>query len=209
MANNLDVLLVSEEKIKAYTNINTNVSPAELQPYIFDAQNILLPNYLGATYYMALKERVSNGTLTAADEYLLDQYIGPMLCNWGFLYSSTFIQFRTYNKGILKGTSENGETIELDELKFLQSQIRNIAEGYTQQMVYYLVQNSTDYPLYNSPNSLDGQLPDKNNAYTVNTVIPHYPYAINQRALRGRLNGGGGYMGTYPGIDCYNLPGSK
>ena len=58
------------------------------------------------------------GTLTSADEYLLDQYISPMLCNWALYYATTFLNFRLYNKGILKGTSENGETLELDELKF-------------------------------------------------------------------------------------------
>lgn len=210
MSTNLDILLISEEKIKNYTSLNTNLSPADLTPYIFDAQNITLPNYIGATYYNALKDRVYNGTLTAADEYLLDQFIGPMLCNWGFYYATTFINFKTYNKGILKGTSENGETIDLNELKFLQSQIKNIAESYSDQMTYWLIQNSTDYPLYNAPNSKDGYLPDKSSAYTTNLVTPNYPYAGSQRAIRAYGNGGyGNYMGgTYNGVCCNDLPNS-
>jgi hypothetical protein len=208
---NPDVLLISEEKIKAYTNLNTNLSPEDLQPFIWDAQNILLPNYLGATYYNALKSRIVDGTLTAADEYLLDNYIGQMLCNWGFYYSTTFIQYRSYNKGILKGTAESGQPLDLDELKFLQSQIKNIAEGYTQQMILYLLTHSTDYPLYNSPDSNDGPLPDKSNPYTTNIVIPSYPYAYQQRFIRrnGYGNGYGGYYSDgFVGIDCYNLPNS-
>ena len=38
----LDVLFVSEEKLKSYTNLNTNLSPADLQPYVWDAQNIMI-----------------------------------------------------------------------------------------------------------------------------------------------------------------------
>lgn len=193
MENNLDVLLVSEVKIKSYTSINTNLAPTDLVPHIFNAQNILLPNYIGATYYYALKERILNATLTADDTFLLDQYISPMLCNWGFYYATTFISYRAYNKNILKGTSENGEALTLDELKFLQSQIKNIAESYSNQMVNYLMTHSGNYPLYSAPSSLDGQLPSKSIAYTSNIVIPS------------NINTYGKRVG--PGNDCgYNMP---
>lgn len=206
---NQEILLISEEKLKSFTVLNTNLSPEDLTPHVFNSQNIMLPNYLGSTYYNALKERVIEGTLTAADEYLLDQYIGPLLCNWALYYASTFLNFRLYNKGILKGTSENGETIDLDELKFMQSQIKLIAESYSDQMVYWIRQNSTQYPLYNSPNSLDGYLPDKMSAYTTNLVTNHYPYAATQRLTKRYRNGGYGYYGGgggYDGISCYDLP---
>lgn len=206
------ILLISEEKIKSFTSINFNVSPTELVPFIMDAQNMLMPNYIGATYYNALRERIENGTLTSADIFLLDNYIGQMLCNWGLYYALPFIKYQIYNKGVLSGTSENGETITLEELKFLQSQTRTIAENYSQSMVQYLLLNSEDYPLYNAPNIKDGQLPDKSNAFTTNVVIPHYAYAGQQRALRaygdGLGYGNGLYYNGYVGPDCYNLPNS-
>lgn len=207
---NQDILLVSEEKLKTFTTLNTNLSPEDLVPHVFNAQNITLPNSLGQTYYNALKERVVEGTLTSADIYLLDQYIAPMLCNWALYYASTFVNFRLYNKGIMKGTSENGETVDLDELRFMQSQIKMIAESYSDQMTYWLVQNSTDYPLFNSPNSLDGYLPDKMSKYTTGLVTNHYPYAGSQRLTKAYRNGYGYYGGDgyYGGIDCYNLPNS-
>lgn len=206
---NQDILFISEEKLKAFTTLSTNLSPEDLVPHVFNAQNIVLPNSIGQTYYNALKERISEGTLTAADEYLLDQYISPLLCNYALYYASTFVNFRLYNKGILKGTSENGETVDLDELKFLQSQIRMIAESYSEQMTYWLVQNSTDYPLFNSPNSLDGFLPDKGPKYTSNLVTPHTMYAGSQRIARAYRNGGYGYTdGEGYNAGCYNLPNS-
>ena len=211
---NPDCLMVSEEKLKAYTNLNTNLSPSDLVPYCWDAQNVLLPNYLGGTYYNALKQRIVDGTLTAADTNLLDNFIGPFLCNSAFLYATTFIQYRSYNKGIMKGTSESGEPLDLNELKFLQSQIRNIAEAYANQMVLHLVANAQDYPLYLQANSQDGPIPDRANPYTTNIVIPNYPYALSQRFYYGGGRGGyGGYAGQaaygdggFFGIDCFNMP---
>lgn len=208
--NSNEILMVSEEKLKSFTTLNTNLSPEDLVPHVFNAQNIILPNSLGMTYYNALRERIEDGTLTSADEYLLDQFIGPLITNYALYYATTFINFKTYNKGILKGTSENGETIDLDELKFIQSQIKMIAESYSDQMTYFLMQNSTDYPLYNAPNSKDGYLPDKSSKYTTNLVTPNYPYAGSQRAIRAYGNGGyGNYMGgTYNGVCCNDLPNS-
>jgi hypothetical protein len=202
---NPDVLMVSEEKIKSYTNLNTNLSPEDLTPYVWDAQNITIPNLIGGTYYQALKARIIAGTLTTADEYLLDNFIGPVLCNYGFYYATTFIQYRSYNKGILKGTSEQSETLDLDELKFMQSQIKNIAEAYAAQMVQYLCTHSNDYPEYNAANAKDGQMPDRMSPFQSGLVVPHIPYARNQRWARG-LNNGSGY---YPGWGCgYDLPNS-
>ena len=206
----LDVLFVSEEKLKSYTNLNTNLSPADLQPYVFSSQDLMMPHYLGGTYYNALKDRVRTGTLTAADEFLLDNFIGSYLCNYAFYMATTFIQFRSYNKGILKGTSENGETLELNELIFLQAQIKNIAEGYAGQMVNHLITHPVDYPLYSRALPQDGELPDRSSPFTANIVVPSAAYASRQR-----LGYGGGYAGfggwangSYIGPDCYNLPGT-
>ena len=206
----LDVLFVSEEKLKSYTNLNTNLSPADLQPFVFSGQQIMMPHYLGGTYYNALKDRVRNGTLTVSDEHLLDNFIGPYLCNYGFYLATTFIQFRSYNKGILKGTSENAETLDLDELKFLQSQIKNIAESYAGQMVNHLITHPTDYPLYNQAVSRDGELPDRSSPFTANIVVPSAAYASRQRMGYGGGYGGFGYWanGSFIGPDCYNLPGT-
>lgn len=201
---NPNILFISEEKIKSYTNLNTNISPAELTPYILDAQNILMPNLLGGTYYEALKGRIDAGTLTTADEYLLDNYIGQILCNAAFGYASTFLAYRPYNKNILKGTSENGEPVSLDELKFLQSQLKMIWESYAQQMVLYLNTHLQDYPEYVNPKLEDGQYPDKMTPYTTNIVMPHMPYARDQRIARSLRDGRNGYGWGYWGWDAPN-----
>jgi hypothetical protein len=77
-----EVLFVSEEKLKSFTSINNNVSPLDLIPYVLSSQDIYLQNYIGATYYMQLKEQVRTNTVSVDNKFLLDNYIGSALCNW-------------------------------------------------------------------------------------------------------------------------------
>lgn len=201
------VLFVSEERLKAYTSLNTNLSPEDLQPYVYDAQNIMMPHYLGGTYYNALRDRVIAGTITAADENLLDVFIGPYLCNYAFYMALPFVWARAYNKGVMKATSESGTSLELDEFKFLQSQIKSIAESYAGQMVNHLLTHPNEFPLYNAAKVKDGELPDRSSPFTANIVVPGMGYGNGNRRLAGYY--GGGYLGgLYNGLSCYDLPSS-
>lgn len=205
------VLLISEDKVKSFTSINFNVSPEDLVPYMYDAQQIYCYNFLGGTYYQALQTRILNSTLTNDDAYLLDNFVGPMLCNYALMMALPFLKYRVYNKGVLSGKSENADSITLEELQWLQNQVRDVAQNYTQRMIEYLRQRPTQYPLYNAPNLQDGQLPDKTNGYSDQLTIPKSPYAYNQRMLTGSSHGMGAGSWYYGGlgIDCYNLPSSN
>jgi hypothetical protein len=201
------VLFVSEERLKAYTSLNTNLSPEDLQPYVFDAQNIMVPHYLGGTYYNALRDRVASGTLTAADENLLDVFMGPYLCNYAYYMALPFVWARSYNKGVMKATSESGVSLELDEFKFLQSQIKSIAESYAGQMVNHLITHPQEFPIYNQSRIRDGELPDRSSPFTANIVVPGLGYGVRRlNGFYGNGFGGGYWGGLYNGIDCYNLP---
>jgi len=201
------VLFVSEERLKSYTSLNTNLSPEDLQPYVFDAQNIMMPHYLGGTYYNTLRDRVSAGTLTAADEDLLNTFIGPYLCNYAFYMCLPFVWARSYNKGVMKATSESGVSLELDEFKFLQSQIKSIAESYAGQMVNHLITHPQEFPIYSSQSRIaDGELPDRSSPFTANIVVPGMGYGNGNRRRAGFY--GNDWGGLYNGLDCYNLPGT-
>jgi len=200
------VIFVSEERLKSYTSLNTNLSPEDLQPYVFDAQNIMMPHFLGGSYYNALRDRVAAGTLTAADEDLLNTFIGPYLCNYAFYMALPFVWARSYNKGVMKATSESGTSLELDEFKFLQSQIKSIAESYAGQMVNHLITHPQEFPLYNQARIRDGELPDRSSPFTANIVVPGMGYGNGNRRRAGYY--GNDWGGLYNGLDCYNLPGT-
>ena len=189
-------LFVSEEKLKYFTSVNQNVSPNDLVPYILQAQDIYLQNYLGATYYQSLKSNVLAGTISGPDQYLMDNYIGSALCNWGLMMALPFLKYKIFNKSVLSPKSETADSITLEELKFLQNECRNTAETYSKRLQEWLRNHPGDYPLWTSWNVLDGPAPDKGNPYFGNIVTPHQPYAYKKRLGYGNL--------TYydNGMDC-------
>jgi hypothetical protein len=207
-------LLVSEEKLKAFTSINQNVSPADLIPYILQSQDIVLQNYIGATYYIELKNQVVAGTVSSDNQFLLDNYIGNALCNWGLFYALPFLKYKIFNKSVVSPTSENSDSITLEELKFLMEQVRSAGETYMKRMIEWMVLHPGDYPAYVAPRVLDGQLPERGNPYFGSLVTPKQPYAWKKRTMVGTRDSAnvgwyGGTEGCEPyGMNFYQAPNS-
>jgi hypothetical protein len=205
-------LLVSEEKLKAFTSINQNVSPADLIPYILQSQDIVLQNYIGATYYMQLKNQVVTGTVSADNQFLLDNYIGNAMCNWGLFYALPFLKYKIFNKSVVSPTSENSESITLEELKFLMEQVRSAGETYIKRMIEWMVLHPGAYQAYVAPQVLDGQLPERGNPYFGSLVTPKQPYAWKKRTMVGTRDSAnvgwyGGTEGCEPfGMNFYQAP---
>jgi len=171
-----EVLLVSEEKLKSFTSINNNVSPLDLIPYVLSSADIYLQNYIGATYYMQLKEQVRTNTVSVDNKFLLDNYIGSALCNWALAMALPWLKYKIFNKSVLSPSSESADSITLDELNFLIEQARGTAETYTKRMIEWMVLHPGAYPAYITPNVLDGQLPERGNPYYNSLVTPKQPY---------------------------------
>ena len=207
-------LLVSEEKLKAFTSINQNVSPADLIPYILQSQDIVLQNYIGATYYMELKNQVVAGTVSSDNQFLLDNYIGNALCNWGLFYALPFLKYKIFNKSVVSPTSENSDSITLEELKFLMEQVRSAGETYMKRMIEWMVLHPGAYQAYVAPQVLDGQLPERGNPYFGSLVTPKQPYAWKKRTMVGTRDSAnvgwyGGTEGCEPfGMNFYQAPNS-
>lgn len=205
-------LLVSEEKLKSFTSINNNVSPLDLIPYILQSQDIVLQNYIGATYYIQLKNEVITNTVSADNQFLLDNYIGSALCNWGLFYALPFLKYKIFNKSVLSPTSENSESVTLEELKFLMEQVRSAGETYIKRMIEWMVLHPGNYQAYVAPQVLDGQLPERGNPYFGSLVTPKQPYAWKKRTMVGTRDSAnvgwyGGTEGCEPfGMNFYQAP---
>jgi hypothetical protein len=199
-------LLVSEEKLKAFTSINQNVSPADLIPYILQAQDIVLQNYIGATYYIQLKNEVVTGTVSSDNQFLLDNYIGNAMCNWGLFYALPFLKYKIFNKSVVSPTSENSDSITLEELKFLMEQVRSAGETYIKRMIEWMVLHPGAYQAYVAPQVLDGQLPERGNPYFGSLVTPKQPYAWKKRTLVGTRDAANvGWYGGVEGCEPYGM----
>jgi hypothetical protein len=160
-----NVLFISEEKLKSYTSIHESVSPEDLTPYVLQAQDIYLMNYLGMTFYQQLKDQIIAGQISIPNKFLLDNYIGQILVNYAMYHALPFLKYKIFNKSILSPDAEHSGSIDLNELKFLQNEVRTVAESYVDQMQIYLNNRSSLYPAYANYNTNDGQAPDRKTPY--------------------------------------------
>ena len=94
----------------------------------------------------------------------MDTYIGDMLPNWAFYHAIPFLRFKIENGNIYSKTSETGTALSTEEAQHLREEIRNTAEYYTERMIEYVTNNTTDFPEYNT-NSGAEISPDRNAYY--------------------------------------------
>lgn len=191
-------LFVSEEKLKNFTTVNQNVSPADLVPNILTAQDIELQFYLGSTFYFSLQDQVLNGNVNTDNQFLLDNYISKALIQWGLMRSLPNLKYKIYNKSVLSPTAENADSIDLEELKFLQQQCRDTGNVYATRMVEWIQLHPAAYPVYFSQLVTDGQMPSYADPIYGGLVTSAMPYAWKKRYGMNRF-------GVNDGMYCEGL----
>ena len=83
-----------------------------------------------------------------------------MLIHYSLVEYLPFAAYTIANKGIYKHGTENGETVDKNEVDYLVEKERDIAEHYTQRFVKYICKNSDLFPEY-STNTEEDMRPDK------------------------------------------------
>ncbi len=154
------VLLISEEKIKSFTDVNENVYVSDLIPGIITSQDLDLQPLLGSKFYDGLKARVLAQTQSVNETLLLDEYIAPFLLNQSVWRILPNIKWKLMNKSVLSPSSETANTITLEEFQYLRNDQLNTTTFYKERLRNYLVQYSNLYPEYVQPD-FKGIVPDR------------------------------------------------
>ena len=157
-------LFISIKDLKRKSIIDGNVDADKLVQFVEVAQDTHIQNYLGTDLYNKLQTLITGGTIddVANADYknLLNDYIKPMLI---WFSQSAYLPFAIYqisNGGMYKHTSENSESVTLEEMRALLNRVTETAEFYTRRFVDYMSFNSTTFPEYTS-NSDGDMYPDK------------------------------------------------
>jgi hypothetical protein len=162
------VLLISEQKLKDSTAINLNVDVNILLPYVLQAQTLYIEPKLGTQLYEHIKSLIQAGTIgnvgNAAYKTLLDDYISFVLVNYSFYHAIPYLRFKVENGNIYSKTSENGTALTTEESQSLREEISNTAQYYTERLIEYIRNNTSDYPEYSTNSGADVN-PDKNAYY--------------------------------------------
>ncbi len=165
-------LLVSEQRLKQWTQLDDNVRLNEITPFIIQAQDIYMQDTLGTKFYNRLKNGVIADDLTADESALLNEYIGPCLMQYSLYLMLPSIKYKIANQGILNGTSEETSPTTLDELQYLRQSTLDTAEFYNKRLIKFFADNPNLFPDYQSPGT-DGMMPNKDNPYFSGLVVPN------------------------------------
>ena len=159
-------LLVSEQRLKQYTNLDSNVRNEEIAPWIIMGQDIYMQTSLGTPFLNRLKEGVVANDLNAAELLLLNDYIAPTLMQYSLYLMYPSIKYRVVEKGLVSGNSEDTDATSLEELKYLRQTTLDSAEFYDARLREYLCDVATGtFPQYDVVNSDDGMVPEKGTPY--------------------------------------------
>lgn len=167
----MNVLFISEGRLKAVTAIHENVEPDDLVPFVVQAQDIYIQDILGTTMYNSLKTAVSASTLTAQEDVLIDNYIAPTTANYALYLALPTLNYKIANKSVLNPSSEESLNTGLDEIKYLRQSVQDTAQFYAQRTIEFLKANDQDFPDYTNPDS-DYMLPNKRTQYQHGVYIP-------------------------------------
>ena len=173
----MGVLLISETKLKAFTNINKNVDMDVLKAEIQIAQDIDLQTILGTKFYDHLLNQVSStgNTFNADETTLVNDYIAPFMIQTAYFNAIPHIHYRTMNRGIVEGTMENATSVDLATMQYLRTIQKQRADFYMTRLQDYLLigRGQNKFPDYTSQSTIDGMIPDRSQKYGNGIFLAH------------------------------------
>ena len=180
-------LLISENKLKAFTNVNKNVDIDAIRAEIGIAQDIHLQPLLGSKFYDQLLDQVSaTGNTFNADELtLVNEYIAPYLIQTAYFEMIPHLHYRTMNRGIVQGEMESATSVDTETMKYLRGIQFQRANFYKMRLQDYLItgRGQNLFPAYLTYSTIDGMIPDKGSKYNSPIYLNHttrYGYSKEQ-----------------------------
>jgi hypothetical protein len=151
-----NILLVSETKLKNFTDIDQNVTSAVLLPFIGVVQQTKLEYIIGRRYYVELLNQVQTSTLTTINNNFLQYFCQPLLIWAAYAECLPSIFMRIKNNGIVNGSEK---TITISEMQYMQTRADDRSQFFERRMIEELIYNQPNYPAVYTYTSTDGMRP--------------------------------------------------
>jgi hypothetical protein len=151
-----NILLISENKLKNFTDIDQNVTSAVLLPFIGVVQQTKLEYIIGRKYYVQLLNEVSGNTLTTINNNFLQYFVQPLLIWAAYAEALPSIFMRIKNNGIVAGSEK---TITISEMEYMQTRADDRSQFFERRMIEEIIFNQSNYPLVYTYTSTDGMRP--------------------------------------------------
>lgn len=163
------ILFTSQEYIEKFSPIGKLVSWDEIEPTAYLVQDNWTQDILGTNFYEYLQTQYQAQTLNA-DEIILVNKIKAMQVHRIAEQCTPFINYQLKNKGLMKQSGDYAESSELEEVRYIRSELRNRAEFYAQRLINYLCENYSLFPQYKNNNSTDMKPNQSNNGYNLGGI---------------------------------------
>jgi len=170
---------MSADYLKSESDFDLNISDKNLDFAILVSQNIEIQNILGTTLYKKLLEEVSNDpTLSGITteiidlKLLLDDYVRPTLLYLSIIKAIVPVQIRIKNRGILKNSATNAESVDIETLSYIKGVYEPIAEKYSNNTKKYLCDFFIKYPLLKiCDGGSDSNTPNKDDEFFCGIIL--------------------------------------
>jgi len=162
--------LVSETKIREFTDVDNNLDTALIKNGIREAQDIELQRMTGTLLYNKLINLIDAGTITdpANVNYksLLDNYIQNFLIYASYYYILDSIYLRSRNNGLITPNGGENSDVASKQLYDMKRQsTKNKMEFYAEKLRDYLIEEEALFPELTESNKLYEQYPDYDEQY--------------------------------------------
>ncbi len=144
MAITPEVLFISSQYVKKYSQVNESVEESYLNTHILLAQDKHVQKYLGTRLFMKLKE----SSLATAYDDLLNNFVRKVTLWWMMVEIMPHLQVKIHNGGLVVRTAENAVSITEKDLAREMYLARQNAQVYTQLLITHLKHNTDLYPEY-------------------------------------------------------------
>ena len=153
-----NVLLVSENKLKSFTDIDPNVTSSVLLPFIGVVQQTVLEYIIGRPYYTQLLQQVQDGSISGntTNYNFLNYFVQPMLIWAAYAEALPSIFMRIKNNGIVAAAPQ---TVSISEMQFMQKHASDRSQFFQERMRQEIIFNSQFYPLCYNYTSSQGLFP--------------------------------------------------
>jgi len=170
--------LISEAKLREYTDIDNNVDTALIKNGIRESQDIELQRLLGTLLYDKLLSDVDAGTLTGNYQTLVDDYVQDFLIYAAYWYILDSIYLRSRNNGLLipDGGSESS-AVDRTLYNVKRQSVKNKMEYYADGLKDYLIEEEALFPELTQNTKLYQNSPDYTDQYGSPFVFRRNGYA--------------------------------
>jgi hypothetical protein len=156
-------LFISPADIRQKTALGGNVDADKFTQFILVAQDIHIQNVIGTKLMQRLQTLILDSSLSGNYKTLVDDYIKPALIHYAMMEYLPWAGITIGNKGIIRGSSEQGETAQSFDVEKMVQKERDIADHYADLLKSHLCAYPTRYPEYNQNRNGD-IYPDKSNS---------------------------------------------